>query len=164
MARKVFFSFHFKRDNWRVSQVRNSWLMKTDRESAGYIDKAGFEEIEKQGENAVKNWIDNAIKGTSVTIILAGTETSSRKWVKYEIERSFKSGNAFVVIYIHNIRNALGQTDIKGDNPLSGKYFERNGTKNYLEKIYKSYDWVLDNGRDNLGKWVEEAVQIASRY
>jgi len=34
MARKVFFSFHYERDIWRASIVRNSWVTKPDREAA----------------------------------------------------------------------------------------------------------------------------------
>jgi len=37
MARRVFFSFHYERDNWRAGQARNSWVTK-DRESAGFWD------------------------------------------------------------------------------------------------------------------------------
>ena len=64
MARRVFFSFHYVRDNWRVSQVRNSWVTKPDREAAGYIDKAGWEKVERQGDRAIKNWIDAQLIGT----------------------------------------------------------------------------------------------------
>ena len=38
MARRVFFSFHYEKDIWRASQVRNSWVTKPDRESAGFWD------------------------------------------------------------------------------------------------------------------------------
>ena len=36
------------------------------------------------------------------------------------------------------------------------------GTK--LSAVCKIYDWVDDDGRDNLGKWIEEAVEIRSNY
>jgi hypothetical protein len=32
--------------------------------------------------------IDNALKGTSVTAVLIGAQTASRRWVKYEIDKS----------------------------------------------------------------------------
>lgn len=67
MARRVFFSFHYERDIWRVNQVRHTWVTKGDIEEAGYIDAADFEKVERQGEEAVKRWIDNQLKGTSVT-------------------------------------------------------------------------------------------------
>ena len=51
MARKTFFSFHFKQDNWRASQVRNSWVTQ-DRKAAGFFDSAEWEE-EKKKNNSV---------------------------------------------------------------------------------------------------------------
>jgi len=39
MARRVFFSFHYGRDIWRANVVRNSWLLKGDREDAGFWDR-----------------------------------------------------------------------------------------------------------------------------
>jgi hypothetical protein len=70
MARRVFFSFHYKRDGWRVAQVRNSWVTKPDKEAAGYIDAASWEELERQGDEAIKRWINNQLTGTSVTVVL----------------------------------------------------------------------------------------------
>ncbi len=158
MARKVFFSFHFERDIWRVGQVRNCWVTKPDRESAGYWDKAKYEEVKKQGTDAIKRWIDNSISGTSVTIVLIGKETSTRSWVKYEIQRSYKQGNGIIGIYIHNIKNSLGQIDIKGDTTFgeisNGKYFFQ---------LFPTYDWIDNNGYQNLGKWIEEAAHKAGK-
>ena len=86
MARKVFFSFKYE-DVSRAMVVRNSWVTK-DKESAGFIDKAEFEEVKKKGDQAIKNWIDSQLKGTSVTVVLVGEKTCDSKWVKYEIEKS----------------------------------------------------------------------------
>jgi hypothetical protein len=46
MARRVFFSFHYD-DIWRVNQIRNSWLVTRDGETAGFVDKAEFEIVER---------------------------------------------------------------------------------------------------------------------
>ena len=48
MARRVFFSFHYERDIWRVNVVRNSWLTK-GREAAGFWDASLWEEAKKKG-------------------------------------------------------------------------------------------------------------------
>lgn len=158
MARKVFFSFHFERDIWRVGQVRNSWLTKPDRSSAGFWDKAKFEEVKKKGPDAIKRWIDSSIYGTSVTVVLIGAETSSREWVKYEIKKSYKDGNGILGIYIHNIKDVSGRTDTKGSNTF-GKIFD----DKYFFELFETYDWVNDNGYLNLGKWVEEAARKVGR-
>ena len=91
MVRRVFFSFHYERDAWRASQVRNSWVTKPDREAAGFWDAAEWEKVKKQGDAAIKRWIDKGLEGTSVTVVLIGTETCSRKWVRYEIQKSHES-------------------------------------------------------------------------
>lgn len=49
MARRVFFSFHYENDINRSMTVRNSWVTQ-GKEAAGFIDKAEFEQIKRQGK------------------------------------------------------------------------------------------------------------------
>ena len=151
MARRVFFSFHYERDVWRASQVRNSWVTKPDREAAGFWDAAAWEEIKKKGDAAIKQWIRDQLKGTSVTVVLIGTETSNRKYVMFEIEQSWDKGNGLIGIYIHNIKDSHQQRDLKGKDP-----FVELGWKNF-----KTYDWVNDDGYNNFSKWIELAAKRA---
>jgi hypothetical protein len=95
MARHTFFSFHYERDAWRASQVRNSWVTQ-DRDAAGFWDKAKWEEVKKKGEAAIHAWIDEQLKGTSVTVVLIGAETSTREYVDYEILQSHKKKNGML--------------------------------------------------------------------
>lgn len=62
MARRVFFSFHYDNDINRSMTVRNSWVTQ-GKEAAGFIDKAEFEQIKRQGDTAVHNWIDKQLEG-----------------------------------------------------------------------------------------------------
>src|SRR5262245_44547241 len=101
MARKVFFSFHYGRDAWRVSQVRHSWLTKPNADASRFVDAASFEQVKRQGDDAVKRWIDSNMEGTSVTIVLIGSETASRRWVRYEVARSRQLGKGVIGIRIH---------------------------------------------------------------
>ncbi len=143
MARKVFFSFHYDRDAWRVSNVRNSHVINGYAKTPFY-DKAEWESIKKKGKPAVKAWIDDQMKGTSVTVVLLGLETSKRRWVKYEIEQSIALGKGLIGIDISKIENEVGETDGTGANPLpSGQPY---------------YYWNRDNGRKNLGTWIEDAA------
>lgn len=151
MARRVFFSFHYERDIWRASQVRNSWVTKPDREAAGFWDAASWEEVKKRGDEAIKRWIRDQLQGTSVTVVLIGTETPDRKYVQYEIEQSRESDNGLIGVYIHNMKDKNGRTEPKGADP-----FIKMGYKNI-----RTYDWVQDNGYNNLGDWVEAAFQRA---
>lgn len=116
MARRVFFSFHYERDVWRASQVRNSWVTK-DRESAGFWDAASWEAVKKKGTDAIEKWIDNQLNGTSVTVVLIGAETSERTYVGYEIKQSYNKGNGMLGIYIHSMKDQDGKYDFIGKIP-----------------------------------------------
>jgi hypothetical protein len=160
MSRKVFFSFHFKRDAWRAGQVRNSDLL-ADEDEYGVIDAAAWEKIEKEGDEAIKRWIDDQLKNTTVTVVLIGAETAERDWIDYEIRRSWKRGNALLGVRIHQCKDQDGKTDTAGPNPLDQVRIKDGKA---LSSIFKIYDWVDDKGRDNLGDWVESAFQIRQDY
>ena len=160
MARKVFFSFHHKGDVGRIGQVRNSWLTKG--EDAGYVDDAQWESIKRQGDEAVKRWIDTQLNGTSVTVVLIGAETAQRPWVRYEIVESHKKGNGLLGIYIHNAKDFRTQlVSAKGKNPFGEIHFK--DSYRTLADEYPVYDWVSDNGYQNMGSWIETAAKKAGR-
>ncbi|TET34436.1 MAG: TIR-like domain-containing protein [Planctomycetota bacterium] len=163
MARRVFFSFHYEADAMRASVVRNSWVTKPNRKEAGYIDAASWEKIKKRGKQAIERWINTQLKDTSVTVVLIGKNTYLRQWVKYEIKKSYAKGNGMLGIYIHNIKDVLLRRTTKGKNPFSFLQITKNGRKRNLSEIYKTYDWVNDDGYTNLGKWVEEAARKAGK-
>ena len=108
-----------------------------------------WEEAKRKGDAAIKKLIDGALIGTTVTAVLIGAETSTRMYVKYEIDQSIARGNGLLGIRIHNIKDREGKTDTWGANPLPSGY--------------SVYDWVNDNGYDNLGAWVEAAAKKAGK-
>jgi hypothetical protein len=147
MARRVFFSFKYKEDVSRAMVVRNSWVTQ-GKEAAGFIDAADFEELKDQGDDAIKEWIDDQLDGTSVTVVLVGASTCSSRWVKYEIDKSEEIGNGLLGIDISKIKN------------LDGKTSERCGI---IPKGYDFYFWNNDGGYDNMGDWIEKAAKAAGR-
>jgi hypothetical protein len=146
MARKVFFSFHYQRDLWRVNVVRNSGAI-DGVSAAGFHDASLWEEIKRKGEEAVKKLINSGLNGTSVTVVLIGAETSGRKYVTYEIERSLTCGNGLLGIYIHNIKDKDGRTDPLGAVPTA---LSKSGAPVYTWEYGK------------LGEWVEKAYKKAN--
>jgi hypothetical protein len=144
--RKVFFSFKYK-DVSRAMVVRNSWVTQ-GKEAAGFIDAADFEKIKKQGDQAIKNWIDNQLKGTSVTVVLVGEKTCSSRWVKYEIEKSKEIGNGLLGIDVSKIKDLQGNTSERCGRIPSG---------------YDFYLWNNDDGYNNMGNWIEKAAKDADR-
>lgn len=145
MARKVFFSFKYD-DVHRAMNVRNSNVIGGVMKS-GFIDKADFEKVEKQGKNAIKTWIDDQLNGTSVTVVLIGANTNKSEWVKYEIEQSIARGNGLLTIDISKIADMQGNTTDCCSLRVAG---------------YKHYLWNNEKGRDNLGAWVEAAAKAAA--
>jgi hypothetical protein len=165
MARTTFFSFHYDRDIWRASQVRKSDVVQSDDiQQEGFIDGATWESLKKSGDDEIKKWINSELSGTSVTTVLIGSKTHTRDWVEYETEQSIGDVKGLLGIYIHNIKDSDGNTDIKGSNPLDDhKIPMEDGSSLTASNYYNTYDWVLDNGRDNLGEWIEEAADLAGR-
>lgn len=165
MARRLFFSFHYERDIWRVQQVRNSWVTHADREQAGYWDAGLWEEAKKKGDDAIKRMINEGLSGSSVTAVLIGAETASREYVTYEIVESFKAGKGLLGIYINGIKDRNGQTDVRGANPFANVYYTQDGRKITLDTDprIKLYDWVANDGYNNLAKWVEDAARSFGR-
>jgi hypothetical protein len=158
MARQVFFSFHYRRDVKRIMQVRNSWVVRPEGKATPFYDKAEFEEAKRRA-GGIERWIEEQLKGTSVTVVLFGAETYTRPWVLHEIKRSQELGKGIVAIDIHSI-NAPGQgTDVQGRNPLD--YVTANGRS--LSNLYRTYDWVRDDGYRNMHLWIEAAAKAAGR-
>jgi hypothetical protein len=153
MVRRVYFSFHYEDDVWRANQVRNCWITKPDRESAGFHDAAEFEAVKRQGDEAVRRWIETNLEGTSVTVVLVGENTCNRRWVQYEVQKSLERGNAVVFVKIHNLKDQNGNTCQEG--PLDFGLIDVSECP--------IYDWQDDNGYDNFGDWVEANALAAGR-
>lgn len=159
MARRVFFSFHYDNDINRSMTVRNSWVTQ-GKEAAGFVDKAEFEKIKRTGETAVHNWIDNQLNGTSVTVVLIGSETLNRPFVQYEICESLKRGNGVIGVYIHNIRDMITQKGSMKGNPHTVIGYYNDGSPAYFDNVCDGiYDYTYDNGYANLGTWIEDAAR-----
>ncbi|MCQ0168306.1 hypothetical protein DN388_15230 [Pseudomonas sp. S12(2018)] len=141
MARRTFFSFHYQEDVWRVWNVRKCWAIDKDREADGFFDGSVFEASKRESDEALKNFLRDGLKNTSVTCVLAGQHTSTRRWVRYEIVRSVLKGNGLLTIDIHGVKNKDEQLCVKGADPLAqvGVYLSKN--KIYFAEL-------------NDGKWV----------
>ncbi len=156
--RRVFFSFHYQRDVRRIQQVRNSWVVRSKGEAQPFYDAADFEEAKRRA-GGIQKWIDDQLRGCSVTAVLFGRETYEREWVKYEIEQSFKNKMGILAIAIHGIKDPLNGTDLPGRNPL--EHWSAGGVQ--FTQRYRTYDWVRDDGYNNIGTWIERAAKDAGR-
>jgi hypothetical protein len=198
--RRTFFSFHYKPDVWRAWNVRNCWVVKSDEQiDRGFFDSSVFEANKKESDDSLKAFLGEGLKNTSVTCVLAGSATWSRRWVMYEIARSVIKGNGLLTVYIHGVKNKDGETANKGADPLAqigvyrtesgiylaewkgGKWIKyddytrsipdtdlwfpapKNNTVVQLSSHCKSYDFIAQNGRQNIDSWIETAAALAGR-
>ncbi len=165
MARKVFYSFYFKEDNWRASQVRNIGVIEGNQP----VSDNDWEQIKRGGDDAIKRWINEQLNGRSCTIVLIGTNTAGRKWIKYEIEKSWNDDKGLLGIYIHNLKDKEGNQSTKGRNPFDDFTMKRDNSK--FSSIVRTYDppytdskKVYEYIQNNIESWVEEAIKIRNSY
>lgn len=165
VKRQVFYSFHFNNDCWRTGQIRNIGVVEGNKE----ITDNDWEELKKKGEQSIKNWIDNQLKNRSCTVVLIGHETSERKWIKYEIEKSWNEGKGVLGIYIHNLKDSKGQQSQIGNNPFESFTMKKDNSK--LSSIVKTYNPPYSDSKkvyeyisNNITEWIEDAILIRRNY
>jgi hypothetical protein len=165
MARRAFYSFHFDADNWRASQVRNIGVI----EGNAPASDNDWESVKKGGDAAIQRWIDDQLAGRGCTVVLIGSATAGRKWIKYEIEKSWNDGKGVLGIHIHGLKDRNGQQSGRGANPFDDFTMKRDNAK--LSSIVKTYDSPYWQSTDvyqfissNLSAWVEDAVAIRNAY
>ena len=106
MARRVFFSFHYQDViDFRANVVRNHWLTRADRDDAGFFDASVWETAKRTSPLAVKRLINKEIQNTTVTAVLIGSETYSRRWVRYELIKSMARNNKILGVHLNRIED-----------------------------------------------------------
>lgn len=142
MARYIFFSFaYYDVKNFKVNVVRNSWLTKNAEDT--FVDGSIWEKSKTKGDAFLKKLIEDGLKNTSVTSVLIGEDTANRRWVNYEIVKSFERGNGILGIHINRIKGRTGLT-ARGQNPLDrlGFKISEDGQKiNFFE--LKNRSWIV---------------------
>lgn len=163
MARKCFYSFQYKPDNWRASTVRQIGAIEGNQPAADNDWESiasGTNEEEK-----IKRWIADQMRGRTCTIVLVGSSTAKRKWINHEIIKSWTDGLGVVGIRVHGLKNSLGETSAIGDNPFD--HITHGPTQKPLSSIVKCYNPAGGTSQDryawiseHLANAVEEAIRI----
>lgn len=165
MAKHVFYSFHYIPDCSRVSQVRNIGMI--DANCPAHDND--WERIKQGGDAAIQRWIDDQLKGRSCTVVMIGTLTCGRKWIDYEIRKSWTEGKGVVGVHIHNLKNFQGLQSSRGLNPFVTTTV--NGGRTSLADIVKAYEPPSSDSKQvyahiaaNLPGWIDEAIQIRNEW
>lgn len=143
MARFVFFSFAYDDvKNFKVNVVRQSWLINHGEET--FTDGSIWEKEITKGATAIMKLIDSGMKKTSVTAVLIGEKTANRRWVNYEIVKSFEKGNGILGININRIRGKHQVISARGLNPLDRLAFQisDDGKRIHFYEL-KNRNWIV---------------------
>ena len=161
MARNCFYSFHYIPDNARASQVRNIGAIEGNRPASDN----DWEAVTRGGNDAIKKWIADQMKGKTCAVVLVGTGTANRKWINHEIVQAWDNDLGVVGIRIHGLKNLAGETSVKGENPFD--YITHGGTQKKLSSIVKCYDPAGATSKErydwistHLSNAVDEAIKI----
>jgi hypothetical protein len=119
--------------------------------------------MKRDGDEAIERWIDKQIAGTSVTVVLIGSETLDSKYVQYAIKKSYELGNAIIALKIGKIKNLSQQTSISQSVvKIVGK--KNNGELLWFDEIIdREYDYIKNDGYNNLEKWINDVDKVKER-
>lgn len=163
--RQVFYSFHYEHDNARASLVRNIGVVEGNKPASDN----DWESIRRGSEDAIERWIEEQMKHCSCTIVLVGTHTANRKWINYEIIKSWNHGMGVAGIHIHGLNSFNQGTSALGRNPFDLISLGETGPKlSSVVKCYnppgnsseERYDWISRH----IGAIADEAVAIRGNY
>lgn len=159
MKRQVFFSFEYRKDVWRAAQIRNMNKVNTD---STFSDN-DWEEVKEKTDTAIKKWIDEQMSMRSCIVVLIGATTSTRKWVKYEIEKAYELNKGIVGIYINKLKDETGNQSARGANPFYSVY-TKGGERlskyvTCFESSYNSSTYVYDDIKNNIENLIENAIK-----
>ena len=165
MARRVFYSFHYKPDCTRAAKVRNMGVVEGNKPASDN----DWEEIKKGGDAAIQEWIDGQLDGKSCNVVLIGENTAGRKWINYEIKAAWTGEKGLVGVNIHRLKNLEGNQASKGRNPFED--FTIGERKTRMSSVVKVYNPPYSDSKDvynyiseNLADWIEEAIDIRENY
>jgi hypothetical protein len=157
MTRSAFFSFHYDRDSWRVQQVTKIGAI----QGQPLLNAQRWEEVKRRGDAAIKHWIAEQMARKSVVVVLVGTQTASRPWVRYEIAYAWDNKKPLVGVRIHGLADRNGHVDRPGANPLAGVNLRGGGTVADHVPLYTpqgtTTQVVYRNIAANLTTWTSNA-------
>lgn len=159
MAKSVFFSFHYDRDAWRVQQVINMGKL----DGQPLLSAQKWEEVKRQGETAIKNWVAEQMKYKSAVVVLVGAQTAQRPWVRYEIGYAWDNYKPLVGVRINGLADQSGRADAQGANPFSTVNLKGGGTVGDYVPLYtpsgSTSQQVYASINNSLSTWVDNAYK-----
>ena len=142
----IFISYHYDSDNQIAREITE--IINADKINVFTVVR---ENEKKNDDEIIKNWVDEEIKKTRITILLISEKTFDRKYVSYELSKSLLNGNTVIPILIDSEENAFNEDNINLFNKKLDK--ELSGRKLKIRK------WFQENGKKNILQWLNEALE-----
>lgn len=118
-----------------------------------------WEQLRRTGKTTIERWIDNNMKYKRCVVVLIGSETADRPWVKYEIEKAWNDGRALLGIHIHNLKCPRTGTSRKGRNPFEDFTFNDGSS---LSSAVPCHDpnplYAYRDISNNIAIWINHAI------
>jgi hypothetical protein len=150
MSVNVFFSFHYKADSHRVARIKQIGAVT----GQPVLRSNDWENVKRGGDDAIKRYIADGMKGKRCLVVLVGAKTSGRRWVKYEIDKAWTDRLGVVAVHIHNMEDLNGTKTTKGTDPFLG----RAATDKMYDPPYTTSANVFAHIAENLPAWVDQAI------
>lgn len=159
MAKSVFYSFHYDKDHWRVQQVMKMGAL----EGQPILKSQEWESVKRRGDAAIQKWIQDQMAYKSAVVVLVGTETAERPWVRHEIAYAWDNHKPLVGVRIHGLANDKGYTASHGSNPFSMVTLKGGGTVGDYVPLYTpsghNSQAIYADIKSNITNWVNSAYK-----
>ena len=116
------FISHYGKDDEHVQSLKSRLKEKGYNVRNFSIDSTKHKDGRKPSEAFINRLLDIRIKNSGTLICLLGPETSTRKWVNYEIRKAHLEGKRIVGVYTHGNKDNvdLPESFKKYGGPLIG--------------------------------------------
>jgi hypothetical protein len=138
--KKVFYSFKYDDDSWRVQQIRNIGVVSNE----NVVEPNKWEEIKRKGDSQIKAWINENLRKADVLIVLVGANTYKSDWVKYEIYYAESIGKPIYSIFINNLHDQNQSTSSEGLDPV-----------NSYHSFFKPSTWSSTSVYDQIKNYIQ---------
>jgi hypothetical protein len=138
--KKVFYSFKYDDDSWRVQQIRNIGVVSNE----NVVEPNKWEEIKRKGDSQIKAWINENLRKADVLIVLVGANTYKSDWVKYEIDYAESIGKPIYSIFINNLHDQNQSTSSEGLDPV-----------NSCHSFFKPSTWSSTSVYDQIKNYIQ---------
>lgn len=70
------------------------------------------------GNRGIKEWIGEKMAEAEAVVVLVGSETAGRHWVRHEIQKAWEDGKPLLGVRIHGLASEDGTAGEEGEDPF----------------------------------------------